>query len=447
MRILIATSQFKDLAGSEITVLEYAQEFKYMGHDVTIASFEEADTYSVICKEKDISVGIIQDESLSQSKWDIIWVFHSFTYYALFSLNAFKAQHVIFSSLSHYEPLESPPIETRHIDLFTTNSVENLNFFKSAYPDYEDRARVLPNSIPRDFLQDSPTLLADEKKLIVVSNHVPEEVNAFAELLKNTGWHVDIYGIEHKHQLITATDLKKYSACISIGKTVQYCLGLKIPVFCYDRFGGPGWITSKNIDRAEEFNFSGRCSNSKLSANEILGQFSFESIPTIEECDELAIIAEARFSLESNLSAIITNLHASSIENYSNSKTNENILVKNLEIYLREKKRGDEYLVAWKAETSKRESVEEKLLSTHDELQHTLNLLSDTSLYKENTLLQEKLDMIEHMNSSLIKANAELSLQNEVHAATLQQQQEIRLNSVFNKVLRKTKQIITKDKK
>lgn len=121
--------------------------------------------------------------------------------------------------------------------------------------------------------------------------------------------------------------------------------------------------------------------------------------------------------------------------------------MKNLEIYLREKKRGDEYLVAWKAETSKRESVEEKLLSTHDELQHTLNLLSDTSLYKENTLLQEKLDMIEHMNSSLIKANAELSLQNEVHAATLQQQQEIRLNSVFNKVLRKTKQIITKDKK
>lgn len=43
-----------------------------------------------------------------------------------------------------------------------------------------------------------------------------------------------------------------------------------IPVYCYDRFGGCGWITSTNIEEASKFNFSGRCTNRKLTVNEIV---------------------------------------------------------------------------------------------------------------------------------------------------------------------------------
>jgi hypothetical protein len=45
---------------------------------------------------------------------------------------------------------------------------------------------------------------------------------------------------------------------VTIGKTVPYCLALKIPVYCYDHFGGPGWLHEENLDLASQNNFSGR---------------------------------------------------------------------------------------------------------------------------------------------------------------------------------------------
>jgi len=44
------------------------------------------------------------------------------------------------------------------------------------------------------------------------------------------------------------------------------------PVYVYDRFGGPGWITSENFKNAEKFNFSGRCVGQEKSAEEIASE-------------------------------------------------------------------------------------------------------------------------------------------------------------------------------
>lgn len=74
----------------------------------------------------------------------------------LFLKYYFKSKYVVFSSLSHYEPLESPPIENTNIDLFLTNSKENLNYFKKAFPNYSNKVTVLLNSIPQAFLNTAP---------------------------------------------------------------------------------------------------------------------------------------------------------------------------------------------------------------------------------------------------------------------------------------------------
>lgn len=86
MRILIATSRFNDLAGSEITVLEYAQELNRQGHEVTIVSFRHTETYKQTCSDHNIFVSVIKDEKIRAVDWDIIWVFHAVTYYALFKI-------------------------------------------------------------------------------------------------------------------------------------------------------------------------------------------------------------------------------------------------------------------------------------------------------------------------------------------------------------------------
>ncbi len=79
-----------------------------------------------------------------------------------------------------------------------------------------------------------------------------------------------IFGIEGEFKLITPEVLKDFDAVITIGRTVQYCLALGIPVYCYDRFGGPGWITESNIESASKFNFSGRCVDHFMTSHEIV---------------------------------------------------------------------------------------------------------------------------------------------------------------------------------
>lgn len=360
MKILIATSRFSDLAGSEITVLEYAQELKEQGHEVTIASFKYAERYKQICDRHNIHVSVIHDDELRVVDWDIVWVFHAVTYYALFLKYHFKSKRVVFSSLSHYEPLESPPIESKYIDIFTTHSKENLSYFKKNFPDYRDKVITLVNSIPSQYFNRTP-VLTKGKKIIIVSNHVPDEVNEARLNLLSYGWVVDIYGIGYRYEQITPDILSQYQACITIGKTVAYCLALHIPVFCYDRFGGPGWITPQNFERAEEFNFSGRCTEKKIDVRAIISSFEINKIPNQNQCIELNRIAKKRYCLSENLHTVLKLLSLSvSCKSKSNS-TAEKVLLKTLELYLRDNNVQTELKDAWQTETKKREELEDEL--------------------------------------------------------------------------------------
>jgi hypothetical protein len=74
-----------------------------------------------------------------------------------------------------------------------------------------------------------------------------------------------IFRINHKYILITSKILLQYDAIITIGKTAQFALALGIPLYNYDYFGGPGWITPHNLDLEESYNFAGR----KMNHNEL----------------------------------------------------------------------------------------------------------------------------------------------------------------------------------
>lgn len=368
MRILIATSRFKDYAGSEITVLEYAEQLKLQGNEVTIATFELFDTYSNYCKSLEIPLKEISDTSLSEVEWDIVWVFHTPTYYALFAKYCYKAKAVIFSSLSHFEPLESPPIELNKIGVFTTNSKENYDYFKINYPDYAERAVILPNSIPDVYFSAAPTKKnALYAKVLIVSNHLQPELLKLAELLREKDSLVNIYGVGFNESLITPEILNQYDSCITIGKTVQYCLALGIPVFCYDHFGGPGWITSKNVELASDFNFSGRCTNTKMTADEILQMFQASNVPNEEELVFLKNYSEIHFSLSRNLFSVIEKVLSCHdiIESIQKSTTN-NILNKSVDVFTRQQKFLEEYKLSWSIETSKREELEERLMEIYN---------------------------------------------------------------------------------
>ena len=92
------------------------------------------------------------------------------------------------------------------------------------------------------------------KKIAVISNHVPEEVQELADVLEGQ-CSVEYIGIQYSPKLVDAKLLKQYDLVITIGRTVQQCFALGVPVYVYDYFGGPGYITDENFGEAEKIIF------------------------------------------------------------------------------------------------------------------------------------------------------------------------------------------------
>ena len=123
------------------------------------------------------------------------------------------------------------------------------------------RAHVFHNAAPARYARPAGAPRQALRKLILVSNHLPHEVKEAAVLLRARGIDVKRWGRggDVRNMRLLPKHLDDVDAVVSIGKTVQYALRSRVPVFVYDRFGGPGWLTPDNFDRCAHANFSGRC--------------------------------------------------------------------------------------------------------------------------------------------------------------------------------------------
>jgi hypothetical protein len=275
MKILIATSRFMNLAGSEITALELSEVLREKNFEVTIASMEIGGIPQIEAESVGVRVVEITSKILIDEEWGLIWIFHPVTYYMIFAKLKVRGKIVIYSSWSHFEPLESPPITLQPIDLYTVNSLEHFRFFSDKYPALIKKTTFLKNCVPPSFSKFLPCKKVIEKfyKVVIVSNHPPQELLDAIDILRLEGMQIDIFGNDGLVRRVTPEILSEYDAVVTIGKTVQYGLALQMPVFCYDHFGGPGWITEENINKAAEYNFSGRCSGQRLEPMELVSKF------------------------------------------------------------------------------------------------------------------------------------------------------------------------------
>jgi hypothetical protein len=98
-----------------------------------------------------------------------------------------------------------------------------------------------------------------------VSNHLPAELLDAVQGLRAKGAEVRAIGRfpggEPRRTLLD--DLEWADAVVSIGKTVQYAIVNGLPAYCYDHFGGSGWLSSDNFEKNADLNFSGRGFESK----------------------------------------------------------------------------------------------------------------------------------------------------------------------------------------
>ena len=301
--VLLTNHFLQNFTGSELALYDLAREFLDLNFEVYVAAFQYADPLKSFIDELDVHV-LDMNKPLNKT-FDVLWAQHFTTADACLADGKVKANTIVFSSLSPYMPIESPPLYVNDLSVILANSKENgACLLEMGIP--KEKIAVFPNPVRREFFEKKRTEYSPIlKRLAVVSNHIPDEVWHAVHSLRKRHVAVDVYGAEAKAVYITPEVLSRYDAVVSIGRTVQYCLVMGIPVYCYDHFGGPGYVDMHNKEKAAEFNFSGRCTNVKKSAEIIVDELTgmYKAVLAVQE--PLTIYALENYNLSSHVQNVI----------------------------------------------------------------------------------------------------------------------------------------------
>ncbi|NYF09690.1 hypothetical protein HDC94_000846 [Leifsonia sp. AK011] len=277
MRVLITTNHLRNFAGSEMVALELIEHF--LAHDWVV------DVYTHDLGEP--MLGEIQklpswgrltlhvadlDEEFAEP-YDLIWVQHSILPPGLLRRleGGGVTAPIVFHHLSSFMDVELP----RHAALENQLSAVSMGMSPTTverlleFGIVPEKTVVFDNPAPDAFADHTGGPVTGLARLLVVSNHAPEEVRAATSLLEAAGVEVSYLGVDDRPVRITPEVLEGFDAVLTIGKTVQYALSMGIPVYLYDHFGGPGWLTEATIAPAAHDSFSGRRDRRQITANEI----------------------------------------------------------------------------------------------------------------------------------------------------------------------------------
>ena len=278
-KALVLTNQLNNFAGSEILSLEVAEALVDMGYDVDIKCNLASDA---LIKSTYRTISVSDSENFPRvADYDFIWSQHNLLPLLEVCADDIKKRgtKIVSAHLSPFEPFETAGLASAI--LLNAHIVANSPETKEKLVDIgipAEKILNLKNAAPESFLIEPENRSGELKNLLIVSNHIPYELANAVKLLRKSGLRVKILGRNNgRHQRLNVSDLGSIDAIVSIGKTVQYGILAQKPIYCYDRFGGPGWLNHDNIDVAEYYNFSGRCCGRKLDAkmlsSELIGGF------------------------------------------------------------------------------------------------------------------------------------------------------------------------------
>lgn len=304
------------IGGSEIVALEVAECFKKNNYAVDIVANYVGSPVSDIVRDSGINL-LTSDDLPDPFSYDIVWAQHQILpilvnhYIDSFNNNTY----FVFAHLSPYEHLETLGLYTERLlaDKIFANSKETYNqLCDFGLP--TDISDIFFNASPSEFFHEKASNEQPLKNILLVSNHPPEEILDAMEILKNEySLNIMNIGVRGQIQRVTPRMIEYTNAVITIGKTAQYAIVGDTPVYCYDHFGGIGWLSVNNYKKAEEFNYSGRCCLRKISAREIVEEIIVGYEKAKNDIHEIRHEVLSKYCLDSYISTIIK----ASRENYN----------------------------------------------------------------------------------------------------------------------------------
>lgn len=319
-KVLLTNYSLKGYSGSELDTISTANYFLRNGYEVDIFCYEY-DNELIDKIDKNIRIIRYHDNKLLNDYYDIIWSHHFPLLYLVLFIRKVKAKYIHYISLSSYLSIESLPLFYKNLSLNSCNSKESKgNFLKSGFK--RNKINILYSSFENEwFMSNEPSKVL--KKICIISNHLPDELAQVADIMKKNGYLVDIYGILNDYRLVTPDIMKEYDLVISIGRSIYSGLSLNKACYVYDQFGGDGYITKNNIRKSLDYNFSGRYSSKKVSAQEIyediINNYDL-AIKDLNYCHEFAC---KNFNLERNYNKILRKMKYKKINNKRLYKNNQ----------------------------------------------------------------------------------------------------------------------------
>lgn len=311
--VLITNLYLASRSGSELHVLTLARAFVDAGWDVTYYTLVYAFPLQKEFMQSGIKVVVFGSESRLDSHYDVLFAQHRLVSEYLWALGRRTFGKVVVSILGVVTDHEAPPSFIHQADMIVLVSQEALNEVHQLDVGASAKEVVFLNyaeQIYFDAARFNHSIVL--KRIAVVSNHVPAEVRELKHLALKRGISIDYYGLEDCSIDITPDVLITYDVVISIGRTAQCCFAAQVPFYCYDLFGGPGYITPDNYYRHEYANYSGRSEPTKRSADSLLNDICDGYSRAVKNLTAMQMIAKQRYDFSTNFAQMISGWGSSS---------------------------------------------------------------------------------------------------------------------------------------
>ena len=378
-----------------MVTLELAEEFLARKWDVEVythlldlpisAEFERLSASA--------SVRVFDDpEDFVPGQYDLVWIHHSVLPPSLIERLTEDSgrTRVVWHHMAALPNIEAalfPDIEAAIADRISSVSSRTRDLLiEYGLPD--DRSFILPNPVPRTFLEPAKTRPGtDLQTILIISNHPPDELLEAAELIRLQGIAVRRIGGSTPER-VTPDSFEGVDAVVTIGKSVQYALCLGIPVYNYDHFGGNGWIEETNFEQERISNFSGRSTFRQISAEQITEEVRSGFSQAREFAQARIDRHRDAFGVVGHLDQLLGSLEADTGANTTSLSTAQALRWKTHLHLQRQNTRG----LYW--ERNQRLALEAAL---EDLRARCRNLEEEnTTLREQNDALQERLLSLEH---------------------------------------------------
>ena len=274
MRVLLGTNHLERLSGSETVLYEFAEYLEGLGCDLTV--FANWTAKPMVRRFLKRGLAVVTDPlTVRPFEYDLCYFQHQIA--GLFDYQTHHNDRVsttiAIGRLSPNGLMESGGWAHDEVlaDVVLANSAETERALRVAGT--TTAIEVFHNAAPTSFHRTRRRLVHERpERILVVTNHRDPHTMAAVERLRS------IVEVEHigrsgdRTTPITPKMIANVDVVVSIGKTVQYALASRTPVFVYDRFGGPGYLNANNFSNAEYYNFSGRCTPVRMTSDDIVNR-------------------------------------------------------------------------------------------------------------------------------------------------------------------------------